>query len=207
MHSATCGVLLMSLTQTGARWSPPQSKRVGSGEGSTSSLRRSIFLQASHCLPQGTNRIALQPLLTSSLRRYGKYKRELSASTRVVSNRDIASVGLHDFADDRKSQTGALALRSFSTPKPVENMLSVRHWHAASVVSNTHTAIVKHCHGNLTLGGRVNDTVFHEIPDGVRDRVAVASDLNRLFCTDKGNASFLRDRPGRQIFDDGTRDA
>jgi hypothetical protein len=131
---------------------------------------------------------------------------ENGSAADVIFQRHSARMRLHDFLDDRETQTCSFRPAILAPPKSIENMLPVLRDYAASLVDDTHTTVFMYSHRNLPAWGRVGDAIFDEVPNRVSYGVAIRLYPDGSVGADKGDCPPLRDRPWRHRCNDGARD-
>src|SRR5215467_10633027 len=102
---------------------------------------------------------------------------------------------LHDFFHNRQAKPHAFGLCTFSTPKPIEYLLSIDSGNARSLIRYADASLGIGPDQYFAARGCVDDRVFNEVPDRICNGMSVSPDMHRTVRSPEGDDPFSRQRP------------
>jgi hypothetical protein len=83
-------------------------------------------------------------------------------------------VRFHNFLHDCEAKSGTSKLRTRSAPEPIEYAVPIGGRNAGPLIGHTHTCIATNAHEHFGTSWRMDDRIFHQVPDRVGDLMSVA---------------------------------
>ena len=130
-----------------------------------------------------------------------KDQREDCTAAGVVADADAAVMRPHDLAHDRKPEPGALPKTIPAPPKAIEDMLSISERNPGTAIGDLDGRRRTHLDDDLGARRGVGYRVFDEISDRILDRMAIATDDDRLLRPLRGERAHARQGGRRHVRD------